>query len=571
MKNHKIILSLCLILAIPSIFFFPSLKNDFINWDDQQYVTENKMITEWSWRNIETIFDRTYMGHYHPLTLLSYSLEYRFFKLNPFAYHLTNLILHLLNGLLVFWLILMLKGGVLTSLVVSLLFAIHPLHVESVAWISERKDVLYSFFFLGSLVVYLTYLKTRGRRYYFLSLFLFLLSLLSKSMAVTLPLVLFLCDTLLDRKFDRKCLIEKIPFLAIAFIFGIIAIFAQGSPETMSQNPSSPFPKNIFIMSEVLTIYFSKLLLMSEVLTSYFPKLILPIKLSCLYPFIKEIGGVWSYVYLTTIIGFLIAGILLGRYNKKITFGTLFFFITILPVLPVKIMADRYIYIPSIGIFFIAAEGFYWLYRSKLEPIKIVKPILAILLIGILGTYSFLTWERCQVWKDSMSLWNDVLKNYPSLQIAYNNRGEAYLRRGDYDRAISDYNQALSIHPGYETAYYLYENRGTAYLLKGDYERAIADYDQALRIKPNYAMAYHNRGTAYLNKGDFEGAISDFNKALGIDPGYAETYFYKAIACEKIGHLQEALESYRGFIENALPQYTSYINYARNRIRELSR
>ena len=219
MKNHKIILSLCLILAILAISLFPSLKNDFINWDNQQYTTKNKTITELSWRNIETIFDRTYMGHYHPLTLLSYSLEYRFFKLNPFAYHLTNLILHLLNGLLVFWLILMLKGGVLTSLVVSLLFGIHPLHVESVAWIFERKDLLYSFFFLGSLIVYLAYLKTRGVRYYALSLFLFLLSLFLKSMAVTLPFVLVLCDTLLHRKIDRKCLIEKIPFLVTAFIF----------------------------------------------------------------------------------------------------------------------------------------------------------------------------------------------------------------------------------------------------------------------------------------------------------------------------------------------------------------
>jgi tetratricopeptide (TPR) repeat protein len=557
MKNYKIILSLCLILAIPAISFFPCLKNDFLNWDDPQYVTENKMITELSWRGIETIFDSIYMGHYHPLTLLSYALEYRFFKLNPFAYHLTNLILHLMNGLLVFWLIWMLKGGVLTSLVVSLLFGIHPLHVESVAWISERKDLLCSFFFLGSLIVYLTYLKTRRRRAYFLSLFLFLLSLLSKSMAVTFPLVLLLCDYLLHRKFDRKCLIEKIPFWVMAFIFGIIASFALRSSGMVDAKSSLSFFKNIFIMSEVLT--------------SYLSKLILPIKLSCLYPSIQGIGGVWSYVSLTAIIGFLIAGILLGRYNKTITFGTFFFFITILPTLPVKIIADRYIYIPSIGIFFIAAEGFDWLYRSKLEPIKIVKPILAILLIGILGTFSFLTWERCQVWKDNLSLWSNVLKNYPSLQIAYNNRGTAYLRRGDYDKAISDFNEALRIDPDYEKPHYLYDNRGTVYLRKGDYERAIADYDQALRIKPNYALAYHNRGTAYLYKEDFEEAISDFNKALEINPGYAETYFNKALACEKIGHFKEAIEAYRGFIENASPQYAPYIERSNKRINVLSR
>ena len=557
MKNHKIILSLCMILAIPAISFFPCLKNDFLNWDDQQYVTENKTITELSWRNIETIFDWTYMGHYHPLTILSYSVEYRFFKLNPFIYHLTNLILHLMNGLLVFCLMMMLKGGVVTSLVVSLLFGIHPLHVESVAWISERKDVLYSLFFLGSMVVYLTYLKTRGKRFYFLSLFLFLLSLLSKSMAVTFPLVLFLCDYLFDRKFDRKSLVEKIPFLAMAFIFGIMAFFAQGSPKTMSQQLSSPFSKNIFIISEVLI--------------SYFPKLIFPINLSCIYPYVKGIAGFWSYVYLTTIIGCLIAGILLGKYNKKITFGTLFFYITILPTLPAENIADRYLYIPSIGIFFIAAEGFYWLYRSKLEPIKIVKPILAILLIGILSTFSFLTWERCQVWRDSLSLWNDVLKNYPDTPIAYNNRGEAYLRKGDYNRAIFDYDQALRINPNFYKVYTFYDNRGAAYLMKGDYERAIADFHQALRIKPNDANAYYNRGTAYFNKEDFEEAIADFNKALEINPGYAETYFYKALACEKMGHLPEALESYKGFIEKAPSQNVTYIDYAKKRIRELSR
>jgi tetratricopeptide (TPR) repeat protein len=557
MKNYKIIPSLCLVLVIPAISLFPSLKNDFINWDDPQYVTENKTITELSWRNIKTIYSSFYMGHYHPLTLLSYALEYRFFKLNPFAYHLTNLILHLLNTLLVFWLIWMLTGGVWICLGVSLLFGIHPLHVETVAWISERKDLLYSFFFLGSMTVYLAYLKARRGAYYVFSLSLFLLSLLSKSMAVTLPFALFLCDYLLDRKLDRRCLIEKIPFLTIALIFGIMALFAQGSAGTIGQNSSFSFFENILTMGNVLA--------------SYFPKLILPIKLSCIYPFIKEIKGLWPYFSLTVAIGFLIAGILLSKYNKKITLGILFFSITLLPTLPVKIMADRYLYIPSIGIFFIVAEGLYWLYRTKLKSINRAKPILAILLIGILSTFSFLTWERCQVWKDSVSLWSNVLKNYPNIPIAYNNLGEVYLREGDYERAISNYNQVLRIHPGYDKVYYFYDNRGTAYLLKGDYEKAIADYDQALKINPNYAMAYHNRGTAYLYKEDLEEAIADFNKALEINLRYADTYFNKALACEKMGHPQEALEAYRGFIENALPQHVPYINYAKKRIRELSR
>ncbi len=589
-RKSKIILSLCLLLAISTLSFLPCLKNDFINWDDRQYVTENRLIMEWSGGNIETIFDSFYMGHYHPLTLLSYSLEYRFFKLNPLIYHLTNLILHLMNGLLVFLFIFLLRGEVLTSLVVSLLFGIHPLHVESVAWISERKDVLYSFFFLGSMVVYLNYLKTKGGKYYFLSLFLFFLSLLSKSMAVTLPLVLILCDYLLHRKFDRKWLIEKIPFLVMAFVFGVIALSAQGSSGTISQKSSFSFFKNIFILSEVST--------------SYFFKLILPIKLSCLYPPIKGMEDPWSYAYLPILIGILIAGIISGRYYRSITFGILFFFIALLPVLPIKMVADRYTYIPSIGLFFIAAEGFNWLIRSRTERIKIVNPvrnssgalnpagiilksnpaaeqrgiisngvkiIAAALFIGILGTFSYLTWGRCQVWRDSLSLWDDALKKYPNTPIAYNNRGEAYLRKGDYEKAISNYNQALKMDPDFGRANYFYVNRGTAHLLVGDYERAIADYHQALRINPNDANAYHHRGTAYLNKGDPGEAISDFNKALAINPRYAVTYFNKALACEKIGDLREAVEAYRGFIENSSPQQANYINYAKERIHELSR
>jgi len=557
MKNRNILLSICLILAIPSISFFPCLKNDFINWDDQKYVTENKLIMELSWSNIGNIFNNFYMGHYHPLTLLSYMLEYRFFKLSPFIFHLTNVVLHLMNSLLVFWFVLLLRGEVLTSLVVSLLFGIHPLHVESVAWISERKDVLYSFFFLGSLIVYLTYLKTPRMKYYFLSLSLFLFSLLSKSMAMTLPFVLFLCDYLLHRKFERKCLVEKAPFLIVAFIFGIIALFAQESSEMMSQKSSSSLIKNIFIMSEVLT--------------TYFLKLILPIKLSCIYPSIKGMEGLWSYIYLHLIIGILAAGIIWGRHNKSIPFGIFFFFATILPVLPIKIVADRYTYIPSIGLFFIAAKGFSWLYRSARERIKIVKNIAATLLIVILGTFSFLTWERCQDWRSSLSLWNNVLKNYPNTPIAYNNLGEAYLRMGDYEKAISNYNQALKMNPEFRRANYFFVNRGSAHLMMGDYEKAIADYHQALRIKPNDANAYHNRGTAYLYKGDVEMAIADFNNALEINSQYAEAYFNKALACEKIGRNQEAIESYKGFLENVPTHYLNYINYAKERIHELSR
>jgi len=538
-KKYEIPVSIGLILIITFLSFLPSLKNDFVNWDDPQYVTENRTLTNPSWENIKTIFGSFYMGHYHPLTLLSYLLEYQFFELNPSAYHTTNLILHIFNSLLIFWVILMIGGGNLTSLVVAILFAIHPLHVESVAWISERKDVLYSLFFLGSMVSYLYYQKTSGLNYYYLSFLLFLFSLLSKSMAVTLPMILFLFDYLLNRKLDKKILLEKIPFLLIALLFGIIAFFAKDSPGTTGQKSSLSFFENILIASEVLVFYFSKLFL--------------PIKLSCLYPLIKESNPPLSYVYLSLILGLLIGGIILSKYNKKITFGILFFFISLLPILPLKIVADRYTYISSIGIFYIAGLGVSWGYHWKVRSSKAIKAFLSIILIWIVGIFSFLTYERFHVWKDSITLWSDVLKNYPHIAIAYIDRGTAFLNRREYDRAISDFDQALNMNPSKEKISSIYNNRGNAYAGKGVYDEAISDFNKAFALNPRYEVAYSNRGNAYYIKGLYKEALSDFNKALEINPGYFEAYFNKVLVLEDMGRFREAIEAYNKFIDYAPP------------------
>jgi len=588
MKKHIIVLSLYLILAITFFSFYPSLKYGFVNRDDNFYVTENPLIKELSWENIKTIFSHPFMGHYHPLTLLSNSLEYHFFKLNPLVYHLTNLILHLMNGLLVFLMTFMLKGGVLTSLVVSLLFGVHPLHVESVVWISARKDVLYTFFFLGSLILYLHYQKTQSVRTYLLSFILFILSLLSKSMAVTLPVVLLLCDYLLHRKFDRKCLIEKIPFLITALIFGISAFLAQGTGRTIGPKPSFSFINMIFVMSEALVFYVSKL--------------ILPIKLSCLYPFIRG-DSPWRYVYMLFILGFLIGGVLLiiwGK-NRKTIFGLLFFLVTLLPILPLKIVADRFTYVPFLGIFFIFGEGFSWLYSRSQRDSRLMRTLFSIVLIGIIGVFSFLTWEGSQVWKDSIALWGNVIKKYPNLPKAYASRGEAYSEIGQYDQAIKDYTQALEINPKYAEAYY---DRGNTYVKRGLLDQAISDYTKALEIDPRHAKAYYNRGNAYakrelldqaisdytkaleantqyveaytnrgsiyLTRGEYEKAISDFKKAIGINSRYAIAYYNQALAYEKIGRIWDAIQAYRGFIKNARPHYADHIPYAQERIRELS-
>ncbi len=177
-NKKNLFISIGLILFITVLSFLPTLKNDFVNWDDPQYVTENRTLEYPSWENLKTIFTDFYMGHFHPLTLLTYLCEYQMFHLNPLPYHLTNLLIHLANSLLIFWLIRTIGCKDLTSFLVTLLFSIHPIHVEPVAWISERKDLLYSFFFLGSLISYLYYQKKGEPKYYYLSFILFSFSLL---------------------------------------------------------------------------------------------------------------------------------------------------------------------------------------------------------------------------------------------------------------------------------------------------------------------------------------------------------------------------------------------------------
>jgi len=536
MRKREIIISICLIFTITFVSFFPSLKNGITNWDDDAYLVENPMIRNLSWKNIKAILSNSFLGHYHPLTLLSYSIEFKFFKSNPFPYHTTNFILHLCNGLLVFWLMVMLTGGLLTSFAVALLFGIHPLHVESVAWISSRKDVLYAFFFLGSMISYLYYRKTQGMKYYYLSLFLFLFSLLSKVMAVTLPVVLFLCDYFLNRKLDRKNFIEKIPFLIIAFVFGMIAIF---SPLASPRAPAALIHK---------TSFFDYFLIISNMFITCLSKLIIPIKLSCLYPFLKEIGRPWPYVFLywSAIAGFLMVGMILRKSTKKIILGGLFFFITILPVLPIKIFADRFTYIPSIGIFYIAGAGLSWLYQSKIGHLRMVKAFLLIIFFGCIGTFSFLTWERVQVWKDSITLWDDALKNYSKNPIAYNNRGNAYADKGLYDQAISDLNKAIEIDPRFPLAF---NNRGNAYVGKGLYDQGISDFNKAIEIDPRFAKAYNNRGNAYVGKGLYDQAISDLNKAIEINPRFALAYNNRGNAYVGKGLYDQALSDFNKAIE----------------------
>lgn len=511
--NKRLCLYLILALAVTAIAFLPSLKNGFTNWDDDRMVTQNPKITSLSPGSIKTMFVSPHEGIYHPLVLLSYAVEYHFFKLDPRPYHLTNLVLHLANCGLVFWLFFLLVENAEVSLFVTVLFGVHPLHVASVAWVAERKDVLYVFFYLGAMISYLFYKKnTREMKYYYLSISLFLLSLLAKPMAVTLPLALILCDYIRQESFCRKSFEEKAPFFALSAIFAVIAVIARKPPE-----------------SAVMPYTFLDNLLLAFYGLIYYPlKMFAPFKLSCMYPDPPKINGCLPIIYYAApVVAAAVA--VAAAYTKRtryVVFGAAFYLATILPVLHFfpggPVVADHYAYVPIIGLFFIAAEGFMLICRKA--PVFYKNCLIAGFALVVLFL-SILTWHRCEIWADSLTLWQDCIQKFcgrPNMSPAYNNRGNACRDAGDYEKALSDYTKAIDIDPGYSGAY---NNRGNIYATRKEFDRALSDYNAAVKIDPQFAAAYYNRANVYAEKRLFALAAAGYTKVIELNSGNADAYY----------------------------------------------
>jgi len=546
-NNNPNLLSVCCILVITIIVFLPAINNDFVNLDDNLLVTENKIITSLSLTNIKNLFTSFQVSLYHPLVFLSYAIEYKFFGLNPQVYHITNIILHLINTLLIYWLIYLLCDKYSVSFIVSILFAIHPLHVEPVAWVSSRKDVLYACFFLLSCISYIYYTKNnRKSEYYFLSLLLFILSVLSKPMAISLPIVLLLFDYYYNKKSNKNIL----PFFLIAILFSIIAIIGQKSISNIKSGQSYTLFDNILNASYNLLFYIQKM--------------VVPIKLSCMYPSPDELGEERTTIFLISLIVLIfITSIifLFGKNNRKLIFGLLFYIITILPVIhliPVgqAIPADRYTYIPLTGLFYLSGEFIYFLYYYKYRRLKIINWFLIFIFITVISVFSFISYNRTKIWRNSLILWNNVIRNYPNVAIAYNDRGVLYNQSGDYMNAIADYAKAIEINPKYPDAY---NNRGLSYANIGKYEDAITDYTTAIQINNKYAHAYNNRGIAYFNLKDYDNALTDFNKAIQLKSDYAEAYYNRGLVYDIKGEYEKAIIDYSTAIKYN-PLYTDAYN-----------
>ncbi|OPX17648.1 hypothetical protein BXT86_05370 [candidate division WOR-3 bacterium 4484_100] len=502
-QRRLIIITVFLILIITILGYYPCLHNSFTNWDDNEYVVGNIQIRSLAPKNIVQIFSTYCYGSYMPLTILSFALNYRFCRLSPFGYHMTNLILHLVNCLLVFYLFMFLTRNLSISLLTSILFAVHPLHVESVAWISARKELLFTLFFLAAIIAYLYYQKKSSKRFYYFTLIFFVLSLFSKPAAITLPFVLLIIDAFVYQRFNKNIVIDKIPLFILSIIFTIIAFFGQQSVGAVRPNISSAIFFNILSPLRIVVFYLCKT--------------VIPVRLSCFYPIPEELPQ-WESPFFALMPVIIVLSIILilflKRHNKKLIFGSLFSAITTLPVIQIvpvgQPIADRYTYLPLIGVFYLVAEAWYYLKTRTAKPIKVIFTIIVVAVICLL---SYLSNIRCRVWKDGITLWSDVIEKYPSMARLYNNRGIYYAQIQRYDEALADFNRALSLDKNFIAAY---NNRGNVYASLGEVDRAITDFTEALKIDSSFADAYYNRAIAYFMKREFEHALQDLLKCKGL-------------------------------------------------------
>lgn len=540
--RSQLVIAILVLLGITLFVFLPSINNGFTNWDDPAYITENPDVQSLSWHNIRTYFLKSYMGMggYTPMVLISYALEYHFFGPKPRVFHRHNLVLHLLNCLLVFFLIYLLCRDPLVCLVTTLFFAIHPVQVEAVAWIQGRKDLLFSFFYLTSLILYIVGLqKGNKKRFYYFSLLFFLLSLLSKILAMSLPLVLLAIDYYKGRGFNKTAVINKIPYLALAVAFVIFSIFSVSTADYSSFTFSTNILHNLFLFFYAIIFYVNKALA--------------PLSLSARYS--TAIPAVFPTLAFHLIL-FSAAAFVFYRIKKSLNresvFSLLFFCLTLLPTaafyLIGKPYADRYLYIPLIGIFFLAAL---WVVKwATASGPSLRVPILFTLVVVVVGC-AILSRSRINVWRNSQTLWSDVIRHDPQSGTAYLNRGEAYLAEDKIEAAYKDMKKALIMNPRNAN---VYNNLGIIHFKTQRYQEALACYNRSIQLDPHSFRSYWNRGNLWGKMGRYQLAIADFSKALSMNATSTILLYYRGVTYKRVGQMDQAIADFNRIL-NINPDY----------------
>lgn len=562
MKRESIIAIAFLCLATFSVYF-NALQNNFVNYDDPALVYENPLVSNF---DLKKVFTSKVAEDYIPLVIVTFAIEHYFFGLDPFYFHLTNILFHIANVVLIFILIrLITSGRLFVSFVTALLFALHPLHVESVTWVAERKDVLSTFFFLLALLSYYYFLIKRPKKsFYLLALLLFTLGLFAKFMAITLPVILLMMH-LWRGDFGKRACFLQIPFAIVGAVFTYVHLLLHNRGEHLPENESTVF---------------AAIQRGFDSLAFYLHQMIVPLKLSAFY----ERGVVTaSWTEYGVAIAFLAVVILLSYKNRMIKMssiaGGLFFILTIFPVLQIIpfgnnfAFADRFMYLPSLGLFFLISVIWFEVFEKGAFFKKLSGRLV---LTAIMVTFGILTVQRNRVWASSQSLWQDEVAKFPKSSIARNNLGSLYLDQGEYPLALSELNAALTLRPSYIDPYinlglafldmnnlseaqkYLEKalvidakspranlNLGVILEKQGDYSRALVHYQAAVTLDPELSVAWHNLGVIYYRNKNLDKALEIFQKAISVNPNQAETFHNMGVVYAETSRYEKAIESFQ--------------------------
>lgn len=552
------------------LVYLPALENGFVSWDDDVYLYNNDHIRHLNGEFFRWAFTEFRASNWHPLTWISHALDYAVWGLNPFGHHLTSVLLHCCNTLMVVLLTHQLLASIskvegsflsnrvnltLIALVSGLLFGLHPLHVESVAWVSERKDLLSSFFYLLSLLFYLrTWRDSPGaakidginrNSNYLACLALFTFALMSKPMAISLPFVLLLIDWLHVKSADRKAwthlLVTKAPFFLLALISAVVTVAAQKTAGTMSSLTTAPLDDRLWVAGHALV--------------AYLQKMVWPVDLQPFYIYPPSVKW-FSLQYLGSALLVVAVSVAAcwGAYRKRgLAVAWAYYVVTLVPVLGIvkvgsQAMADRYTYLPSIAPFIVLATALVWiLQRFSWQKFPALKSGMAALLIAALlfAILAPITHKQIHIWESGETLWRYQIQHNDGVPLAYKQLGVALFEREEYAEAAVMMSKALSLKPQNTD---LLSNLAICHLELGNLDKAMQAVESALRIEGHNPRALNTLGEIYLARQQYPEANTAFYKAMQMEPEKPLRIFNLAVSFDKLEDTGQACTFWRRFM-----------------------
>jgi len=528
------VLGVCFFLVVITwLVFGQTIRYDFVNYDDNEYVYANQAITSGlTLHGITHAFGGRHARNWHPLTTLSHMLDCQLWGVRAGGHHFTNIVLHTIAVVLLFLVLKQMTGAIWQSAFVAALFAIHPLHVESVAWISERKDVLSAVFFMLTLGAYVRYVRSPSIGRYLTMSILFALGLMSKPMLVTVPLILLLLDYWPLQRFGgrssiKRLILEKIPLLVLSAAGGFVTLWVQQSSVALTEE----LPL-IWRVANGLVTY-----------AIYLRQMIWPVGLAVFYPHPGDQLPVWEIGAAVVLLALVSAGAIALRHKRPyLLTGWFWYLVMLLPVIGLiqvgsQAHADRYTYLPQIGLYLLLA----WAITDALAS-RLQRRILAVTASVAVIALAWCAHVQASHWRNGESLWGHALAVTSGNFMAHDGLGECLANRGRLDEAIDQFQKALNIAPGYPE---IKTNLILALTKKGRTDEAIPYLEALLKQDPNDAQAHYNLGNALRKKGDSQGAIAAYEKALSIQPRYPAAHYNLGIALDQNGQMDEAIAHYQ--------------------------